>query len=262
MINKNLKDKIKQMQGEGGPMDQLFQILELPDEQFDAISSEINETFKNAFFAPETKKALLNSLATMPNVDIEKEREYVKALIEEIQNDGELSTNKKDFLTSIMNQSVELLDSVLKNPREEVEVKITKIHENAVIPTYAHDSDAGADIYAVEDITIKPNSTEIIPTGIKVEIPLGYEIQIRPRSGLSVKTKLRIANAPGTIDAEYRGEIGVIMTNTGNLSHTINKGDKIAQMVIMPVPMIKWIETEELSETERGEGGYGSTDQE
>lgn len=262
MINKNLKDKIKQMQGEGGPMDQLFQILELPDEQFDAIASEINETFKNAFFAPETKKALLNSLATMPNVDIEKERAYVKALIEEIQNDGELSTNKKDFLTSIMNQSVELLDSVLKNPREEVEVKITKIHENAVIPTYAHDSDAGADIYAVEDITIKPNSTEIIPTGIKVEIPLGYEIQIRPRSGLSAKTKLRIANAPGTIDAEYRGEIGVIMTNTGNLSHTINKGDKIAQMVIMPVPMIKWIETEELSETERGEGGYGSTDQE
>lgn len=262
MINKNLKDKIKQMQGEGGPMDQLFQILELPDEQFDAIASEINETFKNAFFAPETKKALLNSLATMPNVDIEKERAYVKALIEEIQNDGELSANKKDFLTSIMNQSIELLDSVLKNPREEVEVKITKIHENAVIPTYAHDSDAGADIYAVEDITIKPNSTEIIPTGIKVEIPLGYEIQIRPRSGLSAKTKLRIANAPGTIDAEYRGEIGVIMTNTGNLSHTINKGDKIAQMVIMPVPMIKWIETEELSETERGEGGYGSTDQE
>ena len=152
MINKNLKDKIKQMQGEGGPMDQLFQILELPDEQFDAIASEINETFKNAFFAPETKKALLNSLATMPNVDIEKEREYVKALIEEIQNDRELSANKKDFLTSIMNQSVELLDSVLKNPREEVEVKITKIHENAVIPTYAHDSDAGADIYAVEAI--------------------------------------------------------------------------------------------------------------
>ena len=262
MINKNLKDKIKQMQGEGGPMDQLFQILELPDEQFDAIASEINETFKNAFFAPETKKALLNSLATMPNVDIEKEREYVKALIEEIQNDRELSANKKDFLTSIMNQSVELLDSVLKNPREEVEVKITKIHENAVIPTYAHDSDAGADIYAVEDITIKPNSTEIIPTGIKVEIPLGYEIQIRPRSGLSAKTKLRIANAPGTIDAEYRGEIGVIMTNTGNLSHTINKGDKIAQMVIMPVPMIKWIEAEELSETERGEGGFGHSGKE
>lgn len=262
MINENLKEKIKQVQGEGGPMDQLFQILDLPDEQFDVIAPEIKETFKNAFFAPETKKAVLNSLATMPNVDIEQEREYAKALIEEIQNDGDLSANKKDFLTLMMEQSVELLSSVLKNPREEVEVKITKIHENAVIPTYAHDSDAGADIYAVEDITIKPNSTEIIPTGIKIEIPLGYEIQIRPRSGLSAKTKLRIANAPGTIDAEYRGEIGVIMTNTGNLSHTINKGDKIAQMVIMPVPMIKWIETEELSETERGEGGYGSTDQE
>lgn len=262
MINENLKEKIKQVQGEGGPIDQLFQILDLPDEQFDVIAPEIKEVFKNAFFAPETKKAVLNSLSTMPNVDIEQEREYAKTLIEEIQNDGDLSANKKDFLTLLMGQSVELLTSVLKNPREEVEVKITKIHENAVIPTYAHDSDAGADIYAVEDMAIKPNSTEIIPTGIKVEIPLGYEIQIRPRSGLSAKTKLRIANAPGTIDAEYRGEIGVIMTNTGNLSHTINKGDKIAQMVIMPVPMIKWIETEKLSETERGEGGYGSTDQE
>ena len=86
---------------------------------------------------------------------------------------------------------------------------------------------------------------------------------VADKSGkLIEETKLRIANAPGTIDAEYRGEIGVIMNNTGNLSHTINKGDKIAQMVIMPVPMIKWIETDELSDTERGEGGYGSTDQE
>ena len=135
-----------------------------------------------------------------------------------------------------------------------------KITEDAVLPTYAHDTDAGADIYAVEDYKLAPHSTTIVKTGLKIAIPAGYEIQIRPRSGLSLKTNLRIANAPGTIDAEYRGEVGVIVENTGNLTATISKGDKIAQMVVMPVPMIKWEEVDELSQTSRGEGGYGSTD--
>ena len=117
-----------------------------------------------------------------------------------------------------------------------------------------------ADIFAAEEIIIKPNETQMVRTGIQVAIPVGYEIQIRPRSGLSFKTGLRIANTPGTIDSDYRGEVGVIMTNIGKTDETIKVGDKIAQMVISPVPMIKWVETDVLSETERGEGGFGSTD--
>ena len=106
-------------------------------------------------------------------------------------------------------------------------------------------------------------SAKIVKTGIAVAIPAGYEIQIRPRSGLSLKSKLRIANAPGTIDTEYRGEIGIIMTNTGDVPYVIDKGMKIAQMVIAPTPMIKWNEVttvEELGTTDRGADGFGSTD--
>ena len=136
------------------------------------------------------------------------------------------------------------------------------IHEDAVIPEYAHVTDAGADIYAIEDMAVKPHTTVLVRTGLKVAIPTGYEIQIRPRSGMSLKTTMRIANTPGTIDAGYRGEVCVIMENTGNLTYNISKGDKVAQMVITPVPMINWIETNELDNADRGEGGFGSTDQE
>jgi dUTP pyrophosphatase len=114
-------------------------------------------------------------------------------------------------------------------------------------------------VFANETVTLNGGDTVIVKTGIKVAIPIGYEIQIRPRSGLSYKTGLRVANAPGTIDSDYRGEVGVIMYNTSDENITIFKGDKIAQMVLSEVPMIKWNEVESLDETERGEGGFGST---
>ena len=173
-----------------------------------------------------------------------------------------LSKSKIDFLTSIIGILHNAFTASEGISKRIVKIPIEKCDDRAKAPTYANTTDSGMDVYALEDITIAPGETKLIPIGIKVALPRGYELQVRPKSGRSLKSKLRIANTPGTIDAEYRGEIGVIMTNTGNLSHTINKGDKIAQMVIMPVPMIKWIETDELSDTERGEGGYGSTDQE
>ena len=144
---------------------------------------------------------------------------------------------------------------------EKINVSIESCHKNAVLPTYAKKGDAGMDIYSVEDIIIPAGETKIIPTGLKVAIPEGYEIQIRPRSGLSFKTPLRIPNAPGTIDAGYRDEIGIIITNTDqNSDFTVEKSTRIAQMVLQKVPKINWEVTDNVANIgiNRG-GGFGST---
>lgn len=260
-MNKNLKDKFMNMQGMTD-VEQFFTILELPDAQFNAVYPELKKNLAQVYDSNAMRKQLLEQLETMPTVDLEAEFSGVEQIIEEIKNDESLSDNKKEMLTDLMSVSARLLSDLVKNPREQITVKITRISEDAILPTYAHDTDAGADVYAIEETVIKPYQTVIVKTGIKVAIPKGYEIQIRPRSGLSSKTNLRIANAPGTIDADYRGEVGVIMTNIGGTTATIAKGDRIAQMVIMPVPMIKWEEVDSLDSTERNEKGFGSTDQE
>ena len=141
-----------------------------------------------------------------------------------------------------------------------VKVYIEKCREGVTTPQYARPGDAGVDLAAAEDVYLLPYDTLAIPTGIKVALPEGYELQIRPRSGLSLKTGLRIANSPGTIDSGYRDEIGVIVTNTGEKAYMISKGDRIAQAVLQKVPMIEWEEVEDVSSIgiNRG-GGFGST---
>ena len=260
-MKSNIKNQFSKM-GSMSAMEQFFDILELPDEQFDAVYPELKDKIIDAFDQPQVKNEVAKSLELTPIQDLEQEMVGLDAFITEIESDDELSANKKDFLVSMMRKSGELIKAMFKNPRQVINVKIQKIHEDAVLPKYAHELDAGADIFAIEDTIIKPYETKVIPTGIKMAVPAGYEVQIRPRSGLSLKSNIRVANAPGTIDAEYRGEVGVIITNTNAPSYTIKKGDKIAQMVIAPTPMIKWEEVDELDDTERGEGGYGSTDQE
>ena len=130
------------------------------------------------------------------------------------------------------------------------------------IPEYAQNGDAGMDVRASETVCVYPGETKIIKTGLFVAIPQGYELQVRPRSGMSAKTNIRIANSPGTIDSNYRGEIGVIVDNTGNDEYYINVGDRIAQLVLNKVPTIRWYPVENieaLGETNRGAGGFGST---
>ena len=195
-----------------------------------------------------------------PDFNLEEEIEAIEEMIEEIKQEDELSDSKKELLEIVIRSSSKVALDLAKNPRERIPVRIQILNDKVKIPEYAHSSDAGADIYLYEDIEIPPHKTIIIPTGFKVAIPAGYEIQIRPRSGLSAKTPLRIANSVGTIDSEYRGEVGIIMENTGNLTQKLNAGDKIAQMVISPIPMIQWKKVEELDETDRGAGGFGSTD--
>jgi len=143
-------------------------------------------------------------------------------------------------------------------------IKITRLSDTTSdipLPAYATDGSAGMDIYAAveQDMEIKPGETVLIPTGFSIELPHGFEAQIRPRSGLAVKHSIGIMNSPGTIDSDYRGEVKIIITNFGKQNYTIRRGDRIAQMVIARYERIVWEEVHQLSETSRGSGGFGST---
>jgi len=126
-------------------------------------------------------------------------------------------------------------------------------------PRKAHADDAAYDLRSRADLTLAPGTTSLVPTGLFLEIPPGYEAQIRARSGLALKHDLSLPNAPGTIDAGYRGEVGVIIYNRGKLPFEVKRGDRIAQMVIAKLPEVELVEVEELSDSTRGAGGFGST---
>lgn len=264
-MKSNIKNNLKslmEMSGGGDVVNQMMMILDLPDEQFNQVYPNFKSQLEKMMYNADIQHELINTARANPITEEDKKqaKEAMNSFFEEINQDENLSENKKEMLNILLNSSIKMTFDIVENPRERIIVKVQKINNDAILPKYAHPTDAGADIFAVEEITIEPHKTEIVKTGIKVAIPGGYEIQIRPRSGLSLKTPLRIPNAPGTIDSDYRGEIGIIMENIGDESYTIKKGDKIAQMIISPVPMIIWEETDTLEETSRGEGGYGSTD--
>ncbi len=141
-----------------------------------------------------------------------------------------------------------------------VPVRFRKLVPEAIVPSYAHPGDAGADLYALEDTLITSDSTLAVRTGIAVEIPEGWEIQIRPRSGWALKCLgYLLPNSPGTIDSGYRDEVKVLVRNTSASALAISRGDRIAQAVLSRVYEIAWIEVEELEESVRGLGGMGST---
>ena len=139
-------------------------------------------------------------------------------------------------------------------------MKIRRLHPDANLPRYAHGpaEDAGLDLCAVVAATLLPGVAALVPTGLAIELPAGYEAQIRPRSGLALRHAITLPNSPGTIDPAYRGEIGVIMLNLGSAPYPVAKGDRIAQMVIARYEAVEWAEAE-LSDTARGEGGFGSS---
>lgn len=137
-------------------------------------------------------------------------------------------------------------------------VIVELIHPDAKIPEFKSEFAAGADLYAIKDSTIVPNGRKLIPLGFKIEIPEGFEGQVRPRSGLALKRGITLINAPGTIDSDYRGEMMAALVNHNNHPVWIEKGERIAQLVIKKVESIKFVEGK-VDETKRGEGGFGST---
>lgn len=140
-----------------------------------------------------------------------------------------------------------------------IEVKILKVDKDLPTPKYAHYGDAGMDVYSAEDYILKPGEKKIFSTGLKFEIPEGYELQVRPRSGLAAKHGITVLNSPGTLDFQYRGILGVILINHSKEDFEVKRGDRIAQIVFNKFETAELIEVDELSETVRGEGGFGST---
>ena len=138
-------------------------------------------------------------------------------------------------------------------------VKFRRIDPSAELPTYAHPGDAGMDIRSIEELAIEPGARALVHTGLVMVLPPGYEAQVRPRSGLALKNCVTVLNTPGTIDEGYRGEIGVILANFGSEPFKVEKGAKIAQMVIAPCTRAEIAETDEVDDTVRGTGGFGSS---
>lgn len=127
------------------------------------------------------------------------------------------------------------------------------------LPRYATTGSAGMDVFSAEQLSLKPGQRHAVATGLALAIPAGFEIQVRPRSGLALKHGITVPNTPGTIDSDYRGELKIILINLGDESFAIERGDRIAQLVLAPVVQAAWSEVDELDETTRGDGGFGST---
>ena len=140
-----------------------------------------------------------------------------------------------------------------------VEVKRLPHGEGLPLPAYATSGAAGMDVVSAEEVTLAPGARHAVATGLSMAIPQGYEIQVRPRSGLALKHGISVPNTPGTIDSDYRGEVKVILINHGSDPFEIRRGDRVAQLVVAPVTIGTWLKVDELHETLRGEGGFGST---
>lgn len=269
--------------GTFGDMDSILTILSLPDNEFRVMSEIVIQEMEKACNNPNDRLILIQNLtaAGVKAEDLIEEYQKVIDQLEEIKDSFPL--NKIGFLKRIMIVIINAIAETEGIPKRTINIPIELCHEDAKIPAYARVGDAGMDVFALEDITINPGETKIIPIGIKVAIPSGYELQVRPKSGRAAKTKLRVANTPGTIDSGYRDEVGIIIENiepniadltydfddngkpiiTSILhgkSYTICKGEKFAQLVLSEVPTATWtqVDTIEAFEGNRG-GGFGST---
>lgn len=256
------KEELKELgilNGMGANLDDFLAILDTPDEQFDVVYPDFKKNLLKTFESPDVQREIRSVTLNTSHGSREEEQAVIDEILAAIDEIEDLSANKKDMLKTFITASSNATMDIMENPRERIFVEVKLLNENAKLPTYAQPTDAGADIYSAENITINPGKTHLVSTGLSVAIPVGYMIQIYPRSGLSVKTGLRLANSVGIIDSDYRGEIKVAFTNISDEDVSISIGDRIAQMIVAPAPMISWRVVDELNETSRGEGGFGST---
>ena len=256
-------------------------VLSMSEENFKTISEVILQEMEKELNKPEIRLQVIQEL-TM-GASKEQILQIYKEAIETTDNYENLSQQKKDFLKRVFMLITNVVEEDFGESKDIVNIPIELCNPEAKLPTYANAGDAGLDVYALEDYAILPGETKLIPTGIKVAIPYGYELQVRPKSGRALKTKLRVANTPGTIDSGYRDEVGVIIENVeasvkeieydfdekGNIiiksilhgqPYYINKGEKFAQLILAKVSTANFIQVENIGQIEvnRG-GGFGST---
>lgn len=265
---------------EGG-FEEIAVLLTLSDEAFSNLApiflKELEKNYKNINDQLSMVQAM--NAAGLHAEDIRTEFVQIcKAIDEQL---GEILTfSKRDFLKQMLGMTYNALAEAEGVAKKNILIPLEYCREGVQMPAYAHLTDSGMDVFALEDITIAPGETKLVPTGIKVAIPAGYELQVRPKSGRCLKTKLRVANTPGTIDAGYRDEIGVIIDNiepfiksadideNGRLynvefgsSYTIGRGEKFAQLVLAEVPKAIFYQVEHVSDiaNDGRNGGFGST---
>lgn len=263
--------------------DEFAILLALPDEQFEVLSELVLTELEKAFMNPQDRLLLQKAMRQDGKTGLDFIN-IQQSLIDEIEDKikDKVSPIKLDFLKRTMTMITNVFSQIDGMAGEIVSIPI-ELSEGAIAPTYANESDGAMDIYALEDYTINPGETKLIKTGIKVAIPRGYALLIQPRSGQSLKTKLRVANTPGLIDSGYRDEIGIIMENiespiadieytfnkNGNIvinsilhgkPYVVEKGQRIAQMRLVHVPAVNWTPVNNILEIEgnRG-GGFGSS---
>lgn len=253
------------------------------DEDFDTLMTYAESIMVNMASDESAKNHLKNELAGKEEEQINAVKEMLKYIEENPAIEG-LTKERSDRIIAFIKvssfQTLALIDEIQNGIK--ILFSTCRDREDIPMPTYAHDGDSGMDVYALEDYDIAPGETVLIPTGLKVVIPQGYELQVRPKSGRALKTKLRVANTPGTIDSTYRDEIGIIIENIespiqdieyefdeGEIKilsilhgkpYVIEKGTKFAQLVLTKVEKGYWSAVDEVDEfTSLREGGFGST---
>lgn len=281
-VVEEVRDALSQLNSlDGNSIDAIAVLLSMDDAQFELVSPGILDSFLRSLNTTNARLMLAQSINATGSTAESVQDEFLQ-LVNEIDIITDLTAPKRDFLKKLLrgiNTAISETEGIAKRY---IQIPFVKCHPDAKMPEYAHPDDSGMDVYAVDDYVIHPGETKLIPTGIKVAVPNGYEIQIRPKSGRALKTKMRIANSIGTVDAGFRGELQVIIENieppikditydfddsgrpiiTSILrgsDMTIGKGEKFAQLVLMEVPKAVLFQVENLDDTERGNGGFGST---
>lgn len=259
-------------------------VLAMPDDAFETVKGSLFDTIKSTFNSPEAKIgfAQMMNQQSLRIEDFSDNLDDLVQAVDEMAAEGvELSDSKKDFLKFIFTTFINTMEESNMVSHRVLTIPVEVCRDGAKLPTYATNGSAAMDIYSPAEYTIGPGECIIIPTGLKVNLPIGYALLIQPRSGMSRKTKLRVANTPGLIDSDYHEEIGVIVENIdpplkdfeiqqdgeailqGPLygsSFTIGKGERFAQMRLVEVPLVNWLPVESLGSFENDHGkGFGST---